>query len=116
MEQDEKRYESFGFEIGKDALATQTVPAIIGFYHHQRGELTGGLKVDEHLVLYGSTNTVDLRGGWCDASGDVSKYFSHLAYANSCRRSKPRWSFGPWSTRWIRRRRCSMGWRQKRRC
>jgi hypothetical protein len=21
-------------------------------------------------------------GGWCDASGDVSKYFSHLAYAN----------------------------------
>src|ERR1700752_1762036 len=26
--------------------------------------------------------SVDLRGGWCDASGDVSKYFSHLAYAN----------------------------------
>ena len=25
---------------------------------------------------------MDLRGGWCDASGDVSKYFSHLAYAN----------------------------------
>jgi hypothetical protein len=23
-----------------------------------------------------------MRGGWCDASGDVSKYFSHLAYAN----------------------------------
>ncbi len=37
---------------------------------------------DEHLLLYGSTNRVDLRGGWCDASGDVSKYFSHLAYAN----------------------------------
>jgi hypothetical protein len=33
-------------------------------------------------LLYGSTNRVDLRGGWCDASGDVSKYFSHLAYAN----------------------------------
>ena len=25
---------------------------------------------------------MDLRGGWCDASGDISKYFSHLAYAN----------------------------------
>jgi hypothetical protein len=23
-----------------------------------------------------------MRGGWCDASGDVSKYFSHLAYSN----------------------------------
>jgi hypothetical protein len=40
------------------------------------------LQADEHLILFGSTNTVDLRGGWCDASGDVSKYFSHLAYAN----------------------------------
>jgi hypothetical protein len=34
------------------------------------------------VLLYGSTNRIDLRGGWCDASGDVSKYFSHLAYAN----------------------------------
>ncbi|MGH2564227.1 MAG: glycoside hydrolase family 9 protein, partial [Ginsengibacter sp.] len=35
-----------------------------------------------HMLLYGSTKTVDVHGGWCDASGDVSKYFSHLAYAN----------------------------------
>jgi hypothetical protein len=82
IEQGGKRYDSFGFEIGKDALATQTVAAIIGFYQHQRANSPEEWKVDEHLVLYGSTNTVDLRGGWCDASGDVSKYFSHLAYAN----------------------------------
>jgi hypothetical protein len=63
-------------------LATQTVPAIIGFYQHQRANTPEELKADQHLLLYGSTNTVDLRGGWCDASGDVSKYFSHLAYAN----------------------------------
>ena len=25
---------------------------------------------------------VDVHGGWFDASGDVSKYFSHLSYAN----------------------------------
>jgi len=52
------------------------------FNRHQRANSPEELKADEHLLLYGSTNTVDLRGGWCDASGDVSKYFSHLAYAN----------------------------------
>ena len=79
---DGKSYSSFDFEIGKNAPAMQTVPAIISFYQHQRANTPQELKTDEHLILYGSTNTVDLRGGWCDASGDVSKYFSHLAYAN----------------------------------
>jgi len=80
--QDGKQYDSFDFEIGKDALAEQTVPAIIGFYRHQRANSPQELNADSHLLLYGSTNRVDLHGGWCDASGDVSKYFSHLAYAN----------------------------------
>jgi hypothetical protein len=40
------------------------------------------LGADAKMQLFGSTQTVDMRGGWCDASGDVSKYFSHLAYAN----------------------------------
>ncbi len=82
VEQNGRKYNSVEFEIGKNALATQTVPAIIQFYRHQRANSPEELKADEHLLLYGSTNTVDLRGGWCDASGDVSKYFSHLAYAN----------------------------------
>jgi hypothetical protein len=82
VEQNGKQYNSIEFDIGKNALATQTVPAIIQYYRHQRANSPEELKADEHLVLYGSTNTVDLRGGWCDASGDVSKYFSHLAYAN----------------------------------
>jgi len=75
-------YESFSFDIGNNVVATQTIPAIIGFYQHQRANSPEELRADSHLILYGSTNTVDLRGGWCDASGDVSKYFSHLAYAN----------------------------------
>jgi hypothetical protein len=74
--------ESSEFEIGQDALAATAIPAITGFYHHQRAASPEELGADEHLILFGSTNTVDLRGGWCDASGDVSKYFSHLAYAN----------------------------------
>jgi hypothetical protein len=79
---DGKRYDSFPFEIGKSILAAQTIPAIIGFYQHQRANTPEELQADRHLLLYGSTNTVDLHGGWCDASGDISKYFSHLAYAN----------------------------------
>jgi len=75
-------YESFAFEIAPQSVATQTIPAIIGFYQHQRASSPEELGADAHLILYGSTNTVDLHGGWCDASGDVSKYFSHLAYAN----------------------------------
>ena len=82
MAADGKEYHSFDFEIGPLALAEQTIPAIIQFYQHQRANSPEELKADQHVLLYGSTNRVDLRGGWCDASGDVSKYFSHLAYAN----------------------------------
>lgn len=74
--------ESFDFEIGDHALAATTIPAITGFFRHQRAASPEELEADRHVILFGSTNTVDLRGGWCDASGDVSKYFSHLAYAN----------------------------------
>ncbi len=75
-------FESAAFDLAPQALATQTIPGIIGFYQHQRANSPAELETDQHLLLFGSTNTVDLRGGWCDASGDVSKYFSHLAYAN----------------------------------
>ena len=79
---DGKQFNSPDFAIGKNLLATETIPAIVGFYHHQRANSPEELAADRHVILYGSTNTVDVRGGWCDASGDVSKYFSHLAYAN----------------------------------
>jgi hypothetical protein len=77
-----KEYNSIEFEIGNNALASTAVPAIIGFYQHQRANSPEELKADQHVLLFGGTNRVDVRGGWCDASGDVSKYFSHLAYAN----------------------------------
>ena len=34
------------------------------------------------MGVYQSDKKVDVHGGWYDASGDVSKYFSHLSYAN----------------------------------
>jgi len=70
------------FVIKDNALAKLTIPAIINYYHKQRANKPEEVAADSHITLFGSSQTVDLRGGWCDASGDISKYFSHLAYAN----------------------------------
>ncbi|WP_221284585.1 glycoside hydrolase family 9 protein [Mucilaginibacter sp. SP1R1] len=77
-----KRYFSDEFEISENALAVNTIPSIISYYNKQRANTPTELEVDKAVILYGSTKMADVRGGWCDASGDVSKYFSHLAYAN----------------------------------
>jgi len=77
-----KIYKSEPFHVGKNALAIRTIPAIVNYYHKQRANTATELMADANVRLYGSEKMVDLRGGWCDASGDVSKYFSHLAYAN----------------------------------
>lgn len=77
-----KTWSSADFEIGDQALAKLAIPAITGFYKHQRADSKEELEADKQLLLHGSDKRVDLRGGWCDASGDVSKYFSHLAYTH----------------------------------
>ncbi|MBL0739847.1 ThuA domain-containing protein [Chryseolinea lacunae] len=77
-----KSYQSFDFEIGSKLLTRKLVPAIANFFECQKANSKEELMGDEHVKLFGSEKTVDLRGGWCDASGDVSKYFSHLAYTN----------------------------------
>ena len=77
-----KSVRSEAFTIGDNALARLTLGSILHYYHQQRANTPQELAADAHLPLQGSDKTVDLRGGWCDASGDVSKYFSHLAYAN----------------------------------
>ncbi|MDB4904127.1 MAG: hypothetical protein JWQ63_3408 [Mucilaginibacter sp.] len=79
---DDKTYTSFPFEIEENALAKLTISSIIHYYNKQRANTPGELAADAHMHMVGSDKTVDMRGGWCDASGDVSKYFSHLAYAN----------------------------------
>lgn len=75
-------YSSEEFKILDNALARITLPAILHYYQKQRANTPAEWAADEKLILFGSNRTVDMRGGWCDASGDVSKYFSHLAYAN----------------------------------
>jgi len=70
------------FVIGPDALTKMTLPSIIHYYNKQRANTPQEQSADKHVLLFGSKDTVDIRGGWCDASGDISKYFSHLAYTN----------------------------------
>lgn len=78
----DKNISSETFEIGDNALANSTLGAIVHYYNKQRANTPQELEGDKKMLLYGSDKTVDIRGGWADASGDISKYFSHLAYAN----------------------------------
>ncbi|MES3017819.1 MAG: glycoside hydrolase family 9 protein [Bacteroidota bacterium] len=70
------------FRIDENALAKLTMPSIIRYYNKQRANTPEELGADIKIKPKGSTKEVDMRGGWADASGDISKYFSHLAYAN----------------------------------
>lgn len=82
IQQNGRLFDSYDFKIEKDALGKIAIPAIVNFFYHQRANSPQELEADKSLILYGSNRTVDLHGGWCDASGDISKYFSHLAYTN----------------------------------
>ncbi|GAB2668420.1 glycoside hydrolase family 9 protein [Vibrio panuliri] len=69
------------FEIGSGVLMRQTFSDVLHYFKSQR---CGGIfdKQDRHAPILGSSQTIDAHGGWYDASGDVSKYLSHLSYAN----------------------------------
>lgn len=71
------------FQIQKDPYSADLISDLIFYFKGQRNSgpyeradrkapFCGGLRRD----------TKDLRGGWFDAAGDVSKYLSHLSYAN----------------------------------
>mgnify|MGYP006234056191 FL=1 len=69
------------FEIGEHILLDRTLSDVIHYFKSQR---CGGIfdQQDRQAPLLNSNQTADVHGGWYDASGDVSKYLSHLSYAN----------------------------------
>ncbi|MEF1328932.1 glycoside hydrolase family 9 protein [Vibrio sp. M260121] len=69
------------FEIGEHILFDRTLSDVIHYFKSQR---CGGIfdQQDRQAPLLNSNETADVHGGWYDASGDVSKYLSHLSYAN----------------------------------
>jgi len=70
------------FEIGRDHVFTATVDAVVGYFRGARADDEAVWSFDGAAPLTGADRTADVRGGWYDASGDISKYLSHLSYAN----------------------------------
>ncbi|HCG7773550.1 glycoside hydrolase family 9 protein [Vibrio parahaemolyticus] len=69
------------FNVGEHILLNQTLSDVIHYFKSQR---CGGVfdQQDRQVPVLNANQTVDVHGGWYDASGDVSKYLSHLSYAN----------------------------------
>ncbi len=69
------------FTIAQGLLMQRTFSDVLHYFKSQR---CGGIfdKQDKSVPLLGTSSTADVHGGWYDASGDVSKYLSHLSYAN----------------------------------
>ncbi len=80
---EDKTFCSEPFEIADALLTKRTLDSVMGYFKSQRSR---GIwdETDKSLPFYGENrrDTVDVRGGWWDASGDKSKYLSHLSYAN----------------------------------
>ncbi len=76
---DNLRSEPFNIEQG--LLLKHTLSDVLHYFKSQR---CGGRfdKQDHNVPLLGTDTTADVHGGWYDASGDVSKYLSHLSYSN----------------------------------
>lgn len=72
------------FEVAADRVQRQTMSDVLAYFRAMRssGEID---RKDRHTRLWGdeSGREVDARGGWLDASGDPSKFLSHLTYTRT---------------------------------
>jgi hypothetical protein len=73
---------SAAFEISDDHLFRSTFPTVLDYFKASRADDDDVWAADASISLNGSDKRVDARGGWYDASGDISKYLTHLSYAN----------------------------------
>lgn len=70
------------FVVAENALAANTLKSVMDYFYKDRADKDPIVGWDKSVPLEGSGTKVDVHGGWYDASGDVSKYLSHLSYAN----------------------------------
>jgi len=69
------------FQIAAQLYDSQILSNLMHYFKSQR--CTGIFdQADSHCPKFGSTERVDVHGGWYDASGDASKYLSHMSYTN----------------------------------
>ena len=73
--------QSEGLTIAEDVRGDQLVSDIV---HYIKGQRCSGIwdGADHAAARLGDGVRRDVHGGWYDASGDYSKYLSHLSYAN----------------------------------
>jgi hypothetical protein len=73
--------QSEGFGIADNILGHPVVSDLLFYFKSQR---SSGIydRADRRAKRVGDGVERDVRGGWFDASGDTSKYLSHLSYAN----------------------------------
>lgn len=70
------------FTISDNDIARQCIPLMVEGYHSQRCASPFDDK-DRKMSFFGVRNdTVDVHGGWYDASGEKGKYLSHLCFTN----------------------------------
>ncbi len=69
------------FEIADGLFGSQMLSDLV---HYFKGQRCTGLfdAADRRAPLLDTRAPRDVHGGWYDASGDCSKYLSHLSYAN----------------------------------
>lgn len=72
---------SHPIRVEKNALEHATLSDVIYYF---KGQRSSGLwdKADRRIAFEGKPGTVDMRGGWFDASGDYGKHLSHLSYSS----------------------------------
>lgn len=78
---DGRQGQSEGFDVAADRFG----PALISdLLFHVKSQRSSGVwdRADAKAPRWDDRAVRDVRGGWFDASGDNSKYLSHLSYAN----------------------------------
>jgi hypothetical protein len=67
--------------VQKDCLERNTLSDVIYYF---KGQRSSGLwdKADRTMRFEGKEGTVDVHGGWFDATGDYGKHLSHLSYSS----------------------------------
>jgi hypothetical protein len=66
--------------VQKNALERATLSDVVYYF---KGQRSSGLwdKADRKLSFEGKSGTVDMHGGWFDATGDYGKHLSHLSFS-----------------------------------
>ena len=70
------------FAISDSNLFAATFSSVLGYFKSSRADDPDVWAADASVPFVGSSARADVRGGWYDAAGDISKYLTHLSYAN----------------------------------